>query len=134
MDEIAVTIGFYAAALLYPAVTGPVAAYALVLILRRKSLKLMLAYWPVLLAAHVAAFLLMAGSAGDLSWLSFVTCFVTPMFAVSTALGLRIASRRLAQDIREDPARRTWLVIGTFLIPLMQVATVGTWILLAPAL
>ena len=134
MDQIAGTIAFYTMTLSYPIVSGPIAAYAFGMALKREDLKLFLAFWPLLLAVHLAGFFLVIGNPGGLFTQGFASCLVTPVFAAGTALGLRIASRRLSGGVWEDPTRRAWFSIGTFLIPLMQVATVALAILFAPGL
>jgi hypothetical protein len=134
MDQIADSLAFYALALAYPTVSGPVAAYVLVLALRQENRKLIPAFWALLAGVHVAGFFLMTGIPGGMSTPGFVACLLTPVFAASTALGLRMISRRLSHDIEHDPARHAWLGVGTFLIPLLQVGTVLVAILFAPSL
>jgi hypothetical protein len=134
MENVTETIAYYATALLYPIVSGPVAAYLLVWVLKRKARSLLWLYWPLLIVAHVAGFFLMLRTLGD--WgvgPGFVSCFLTPIVAASTALGLRLASRRWLPDLWEDPARRAWLTVGVFVLPLLQGITVITLVLLAPS-
>jgi len=134
MDELIVTAAYYGTALLYPIVTGPVAAYALLLAWRRHNRRLLILFWPALVTLHAAGLMLMMRTLGDiLMGPGSLACMVTPLSAVSTALGLWIASRRFGQATSPDPARQRWLVAGTFLIPLMQLATVAALALLAPA-
>jgi hypothetical protein len=133
MDEIIATAAYYETALLYPIVTGPLAAYVLLLAGRRCDRRLIALFWPVLIVLHGAGFLLMMRTLGYfLPGPGSLACLVTPAFAVATALGMRIASRRLRQAPGRDPVRQRWLVAGTFLIPLMQLVTVTTLLLLAP--
>jgi hypothetical protein len=133
MDEFIATAAFYGTALLYPIVTGPLAAYVLLLVLRRHDRRLIVLFWPVLTVLHAAGYLLMMRTLGDfLPGPGSLACLVTPVFAVATALGMRLASRRLRQAPGRDPVRQRWLVAGTFLIPLMQLVTVATLLLLAP--
>lgn len=134
MNQIATTIIFYVRASIYPSISGPLAAYLFFSVLKRDDIKIMLAFWTSLLITHIAGFLFITGISGDLFTPGFVTCLVTPVFAVSTALGLRIASRRLSENHWGDTSRRTWLGIGTFLIPGMQVITVVIAALFAPSL
>lgn len=134
MDQIAATISFYTTGLSYPAISGPIAAYALVLALKRDDRRLLLAFWSMLLVVHIGGFYLITADPGAFITPGFISCLATPVFAVSTALGLRIALLRLPDDEREDPSRLTWLTIGTILIPLMQVATVFVAVLVAPYL
>jgi hypothetical protein len=133
MDEPIATAIYYGTAFLYPIVTGPLAAYVLLLAWRRPNRRLIALFWPVLIVLHTAGFLLMRRTLGDLLiGPGALSCMVTPVFAVTTALGMRIASRRLDQAQGTDPVRGRWLVLGTFLIPLMQLVTVATLVLLAP--
>lgn len=62
-----------------------------------------------------------------------LSCMVTPVFAVTTALGMRIASRRLHAAQDAGPAWGHWLVAGIILIPLMQLVTVAMLAVLAPS-
>jgi hypothetical protein len=133
MDEFFATTALDATSLLYPVVSGPIAAYVLVLALKRDDQRLLLLFWPLLVSVHVAGFFLMLRALGDLFFgTGFIACLVTPIFAVSTALGLRVASRR-SRALWQDPVRRAWLISGTVLIPLLQVLTVVTLTLLAPS-
>ena len=75
----------------------------------------------------------MLNTLGDfIFWPGFLACLITPIFAVGTALALRLASRQFYQEDGGDPSLQRWLMIGTFLIPLLQLGTVFTLILLAP--
>ena len=47
MSEFLATVAFYAPSLLYPIVSGPIAAYVLVLVLRRDHRRLLLLFWPL---------------------------------------------------------------------------------------
>jgi hypothetical protein len=134
MQDVADTIAYFAAALLYPVLTGPVAAYLLVFVLKQENRRLMLLYWPLLIAFHVAGYWLMMRTLGD--WgigPGFISCLVTPIVAASTALGLRLAPRRWLPEMWEDPARRAWLTVATFVLPLLQGITVFTLVLFAPS-
>lgn len=134
MEQIAATLSFYAIALSYPIITGPLAAYVLVLALKRDDRRLVTAFWAVLLLLHLAGFSFIVGDPRAALAPGLVACLITPVFAVSTALGLRIASRRLSDRQWETSTRRNSLRIGTFLIPLMQVSTVLIAMLMAPPL
>jgi hypothetical protein len=134
MDELFDTVAYFATSLLYPVVSGPIAAYVLVLALKRDDRRLWVLFWPLLVAVHVAGYILMMRTLGDfLPGPGSVACFVTPIFVVGTALGLRVVSRRSGSALWQDPVRRAWLVSGTILIPLLQVVTVVTLVLLAPS-
>jgi hypothetical protein len=134
MEEIADTLVFYGTALIYPLVTGPLAAWALVLAARRGGRWLVLLYWPALIMLHAAGFYLLLRTLGDfMIGPGFMSCLVTPVFAVGTALGLRIVARRLSPESWADPRRRRWLLVGAFLLPLLQAVTVIALVLLAPS-
>lgn len=133
MKELLGTATYYATALLYPVVTGPLAAYGLVLVCRRASRWLLVLFWPMLILFHGVGYVLMRRTLGDtLIGPGAMSCMVTPLFAVGTALGMRIAWRRRRQVQGVDPLWGRWLVAGTLLIPLMQLATAGILALLAP--
>lgn len=133
MNELSDTAAYCAAALLYPVVTGPLAAYGLLLASRRTSRRLLVLFWPVLISLHGVGYVLMRRTLGDiLIGPGAMSCMVTPLFAVATALGMRIASHRLRQAQGTDAVRGRWLVAGAFLIPSMQLVTVGILALLAP--
>jgi hypothetical protein len=133
-QEILSTIAFFAAVLLYPTLTGPVAALVLVLVLKRQERWPRLFFWPALIALHIAGFFFLEHTLGDFVFgPGFLSCLITPIFAVSTALGLRLSSGRFYRAVGDDPGRRRWLIAGTVLIPLLQLGTVLTLILLAPS-
>jgi hypothetical protein len=134
MDTIIDTVFFFAAVFLYPVISGPVAALVLVVALKRKEQWLRVLFWPVLIAVHIAGFFLMVHTLGDFVFgPGFLACLITPIFAVGTALGLRLSSRRFYQAVGDDLIRRRWFVTATFLIPLLQLGTVVMLILLAPS-
>jgi hypothetical protein len=91
-------------------------------------------FWPILIAVHIAGFFLMLHTMGEFIFgPGFLACLITPIFAVGTALGLRLSSHRFYQEIRDDPGAKRWFMMGTFLIPLLQLGTVFLLILLAPS-
>ena len=65
---------------------------------------------------------------------SILACVMTPIFAVGTALGVRLSSRRFYQAVGDDSSRRRWFAIGTVVIPLLQLGIVLALALLAPSL
>jgi transposase len=90
---------------------------------RRPVLRIL--FWPVLIAVHIGGYFFMLHTLGDFFFgPGFLACLITPVFAVSTALGLRFSSRRFCRATGDD--------IGTVLIPLMQLGTVMVLTLLAP--
>jgi hypothetical protein len=134
VEDITDTLVFYGTSLIYPLVTGPIAAWILVLAATRGERWLVLLYWPTLLVFHTAGFYLLLRTLGDyMIGPGFISCLVTPVFAVGTALGLRIVSRRLSPESLKDPRRVRWLLAGAFLLPLLQAVTVITLLLLAPS-
>jgi hypothetical protein len=103
-------------------------------VLRRKDRRLLWLYWPLLIVVHIAGFWLMMRTLGN--WgigPGFISCLLTPIVAASTALGLRLASRRWLPDLWKDPRQRAWLTAGTFVLPLLQAITVFTLVLFAPS-
>ena len=134
MDMVISTIYFFAVVFLYPVVSGPLTALVFVMALRRKEQWPSFLFWTVLIAVHIAGFFLMVHTLGDfLFGPGFLACLITPIFAVGTALGLRLSSRRFYQAVGDDPSRRRWFAAGTFLIPLLQLGTVVMLMLLAPS-
>lgn len=134
MDGVISTISFFTAVFLYPIVSGPVAALALVMILKRKEQWPRFLFWPMLIAAHIAGFFLMRHTLGDFFFgPGFLACLITPIVAVGTALGMRLSTRRFYQAVGDDASRGRGFVAGTFLIPLLQLGTVMALILLAPS-
>jgi hypothetical protein len=133
MDTVISTISFFVTAFLYPVISGPVAALVLVMVLKQKEQWPRVLFWPVLIAVHVGGFFLMVRTLGDFVFgPGFLACLITPIFAVGTALGLRLSSRRFYQAVSDDLDRRRWFVMGTVLIPLLQLGTVVILTLLAP--
>lgn len=134
MNELLDTATYYATALLYPVVSGPLAAYGLLLACRRASRLLLVLFWPALVLLHGVSYVLMRRTLGDLLiGPGAMSCMVTPLFAAATALGMAVAWRRLRQAQDSDPACARWLAVGAVLIPLMQLGTALTLALLAPA-
>ena len=129
------TVAFFLSALLYPVLSGPLAAYLLVRVLRRGDRRLMFIFWPALVVVHVLGFLFLTTTKGEiLSGAGFLSCLVTPIVAVATALALRIFLRRRGEVVAGDPWRKGWLTAGTVVIPLLQLVTVFASVLLGPSL
>jgi hypothetical protein len=63
----------------------------------------------------------------------FFSCLITPIFAVLTILYLRVAGRRITdQKAFEDS--HSVLLLGTLLIPILQLLTIFLYALLGPTL
>ena len=134
MNEVISTITSLVMVFLYPVISGPIAAFIYVKTLKLKEYWLRYLFWPVLLAVHVAGYFLMLHTLGDFFFgPGFLACLITPIIAVGTALVLRLFSRRFYQEVDDDPGKKRWYLMGTFLIPLMQLGTVFILILLAPS-
>jgi hypothetical protein len=132
MEELTDTLVFYAIALIYPVVTGPLAVYLLLLSLRGDRRHLVL-YWAGLLGLHVAGFFLLTATLGDfLPGPGAVSCFLTPLIGTLTGLGLAIASRRLRESAEADSRRSRVLLVGAIVLPLLQFIVVFLVALLAP--
>jgi hypothetical protein len=100
MDELMATAAFYGSALLYPAVTEPLAAHLLLLSWRRPNRQLTVLLWPALIVLHVAGFLLMRHILGDvLIGPGALSCMLTP---AASGTRLRPSSPALAGR-RDDP-------------------------------
>jgi len=125
---------YWGAVFLIPFVYGPAAAYVYVKLLKREERRLRLLFWPVLIFLHIAGFFIMLYGPDDIfSVAVFVACLVSPIFAVSTALGLRLAFGRFKEAVDDDPGLRRWYNFGTVLIPLLQMNTIFWVIILAPS-
>ena len=135
MNEFISTITSLVTVFLYPVISGPVAAFIYVKLLKRKEYWLRYLYWPVLVAVHVAGFFLMLYTLGDFVFgPGFLSCLITPIIAVGTALVLRLFSSRFYQEVDGDPRQKKWYQVGILFIMLMQLGTVFMLILLAPSL
>ena len=128
------TAAYYGTALLYPILTGPLAGYVLLKACRGKHRTWGLLFWPALILLHAAGYAVMRRTLGDLLiGPGAMSCMITPLFAVVTALGMVVAWRRLRQAQDGEPVCGRQLVAGAVLIPLMQLVTVFVLALLAPA-
>ncbi len=120
-------------ALLFPVITGPLAAFIYVKILKQDRQWLWVLFWPVLIAINFTSFYILADGSDDFFDIAgFLACFFTPIIAVSTALGMRLYLSRFYQAEGDDLKRGTWFHIGTVLIPLMQVVTIFLMIVYMP--
>jgi hypothetical protein len=134
MNEVISTITSLVLIFLYPVISGPVAAFVYIKILKRKEHWLRYLFWPVLIIVNIAGFFLLLYTLGDFMFgPGFLACLITPIVAVGTALGLRLFSPRFYQEVDRDPGQKRWYLMGTFFIPLMQLGTVFILILLAPS-
>jgi len=114
--------------------TGPVAAFVYVKLIKREERWLRWLFWPVLISIHIAGFLFLLFATDELFYgADFITCLITPIFGVSSALGLRLAYRRSKQKEGDDQLQRGWINIGTVLIPLLQAVTLFWVAVLAPS-
>ena len=64
----------------------------------------------------------------------FFACALTPIFGLVTLLLSRAFVRRAVHSLPADDLRRRWLKVGVFAIPVVQLFTVITLVLIAPAL
>jgi hypothetical protein len=134
MNEVISTISFFTAVFLYPILSGPVAAFALAKVLQREEQWPRVLFWLALVSVHLGGFFLMLHTLGDLFFgPGFLACLLTPIFAAGTALGMRLSRHRFHKAVGEDPRARRGFNVGTFLIPLLQLATVFALTLLAPS-
>jgi len=127
------TVVSLASIVVYPIISGPVAALVFVQVLRRGKRWTILAFWPVLVILNALGFVFLAVTLGDfLAGPGFFSCLITPIFAVATALLLRLSARRYAEVLAEDTWHKGWLAVGTVVIPLLQLTTIVALALLAP--
>jgi hypothetical protein len=133
MEETISTLTFYGAALVYPLITGPLAAWLLYQAVKSEQPWYMALYWPSLVLLHGTGFFLLRRILGDVGvGPGFVSCWITPIIGISSALGLRFASRRFDETTRVDLIRRRRLTVGIFMIPVLQVITLFLMVLYAP--
>ena len=126
---------FGLSALFYPVVSGPLAAFLFVQVLKRGDRRLMSIFWPALVVVHILGFLFLMTTKGEfLPGAGFFSCLITPIVAVATVLALRIFLRRKGDVVADDPWRKGWMTAGTVVIPLLQLATIFVFVLLAPSL
>jgi hypothetical protein len=126
-------VGFIVSTLLYPVLSGPVAAFVLVIVLRQAKRWALALFWLLVVALNVAGFFCLAVTLGDFfPGPGFFSCAITPILAVLTALVPRLLARRIHQLIGDDTRRKRWLAAGTLLIAALQVGTVFSLLLLAP--
>ena len=133
--EALVTLYYYVSVLIYPILTGPIAAWVYLRLLKKNSRRQILFFWPLLLAVNFIGFWFLSFNLSD--WLidpGFFSCLLTPISAVLTALILRVGGLRLPPDEDTASSSRPWLTIGFIGIPALQIFTVGLYGLLAPYL
>jgi hypothetical protein len=81
----------------------------------------------------VASVLIITNLEGSLPS-GFLACAVTPIVGLITLLLSRIFVRRTFQTLPDNALQRRWLQVGIVAIPVVQLFTVTTLILIAPAL
>jgi hypothetical protein len=134
MEETISSLTFYGVALLYPLITGPLAAWLLYWAAKSEQPWYMTLYWPSLVVLHGAGFFLLRGTLGDVGvGPGFVSCWITPVIGVSSALVLRIASRWFEETTKLGMIRRRRLTVGVFMIPVLQIITLFLMALYAPS-
>ena len=125
---------FIVAAILPPVVSGPVAATVFVAILKEDTGRRLLLFWLMLIAWDVATFFFIANTTGDFIGPGFVACLATPIAVAFALIIRRSSSHRFYQAIGDDKVRQRWFLVGTLLIPFLQIVTVILLVLLRPAL
>jgi hypothetical protein len=126
---------FVTQALLYPLLTGPVAALVYLRILRRTHTIVLFWFWLCLLVANGLGFIYLAVITGnDLLAPGFFRCLFTPAFSLASVLVIRLGRSRMNEEISDQPHTKARLMLGSILIPLLQILTIGVFALLAPYL
>jgi hypothetical protein len=126
---------FFTLAVLYPLLTGPVAALVYLRILRRTHTTALLWFWLCLLVANSLGFIYLAVITGEgLLEPGFFSCLFTPVFSLASVLVIRLGRSRMNQELSDQPYMKARLLQGVILIPLLQILTVGLFTLLAPYL
>jgi hypothetical protein len=133
--ELLAALNFIALALLYPLLTGPVAALVYLRILRHGRSITLIWFWLCLLTTNILGFIYLAViTEGGLLDPGFFSCFFTPAFSISSVLVIRLGNLRMNEEFRDQPSMKSRLLLGAILIPLMQILTIGIFALLAPYL
>ena len=129
------TLYFIILILLYPVLTGPLAALIYLRILLYRAGKRVILFWLGLLVVHGLGFIFLTAITGDnLFDPGFFSCLITPLLAVLSALVLRFGGLRMAEEPAWGLQDKRWLLLGTVIIPLLQLITMGSFVVLAPYL
>ena len=127
------TLIFYASTLIYPILTGPMAALTLARIVLSGIRNRLWLFWGILILVNILGFFFLATFQSDaLISPGFFSCLITPIFAVLSALLLRLRSQPWLQDNPDDVGARRALLLGTIFIPLLQLITIFLLALLGP--
>lgn len=128
-------ISFLFLVLLYPVLTGPVAALIYVRVLKQDMPRQNTVFWVLLLVGNLIGFAYLAIiKNNDLIEPSFFACLITPFFAVLSALILRLSVIRENRKGAGVEISRGGLLLGTVGIPTLQLLTMFIFVLLAPYL
>jgi hypothetical protein len=96
-------VAFSASPLLYPVISGPVAALAFVIVLRQGKQWAMVLFWLSPVVLNVAGFFYLAVTLGDFfPGPGFLSCSITPVLAAITVPVQRLLARRIHQIIGGD--------------------------------
>ena len=126
---------FITLAVLYPLLTGPVAALVYLRILRQNHRTALVWFWLCLLIANSLGFVYLAVITGEgLLEPGFFSCLFTPAFSLVSVLMIRLGRSRMKEELSGQPNMKARLLQGVIFIPLLQILTVGVFTLLAPYL
>jgi TctA family transporter len=126
---------FITLAVLYPLLTGPVAALVYLRILRQNHRTALVWFWLCLLIANSLGFVYLAVITGEgLLEPGFFSCLFTPVFSLASGLVIRLGRSRMNQELSDQPYMKSRWLRGVIFIPLLQILTVGVFTLLAPYL
>lgn len=126
---------FITLAVLYPLLTGPVAALVYLRILRQNHRTALVWFWLCLLIANSLGFVYLAVITGEgLLEPGFFSCLFTPAFSLVSVLMIRLGRSYMNQELIGQPYMKSRLLQGVIFIPLLQILTVGVFTLLAPYL
>ena len=129
------SLSFVILALLPPLISGPLPAMIWLWAGRRPNWRwlLPLAAFATISLNVAAAVLIVANLEGSLP-AGFWACAVTPIVGLITLLLSQVFVPRTFQTLPDNTLQRRWLRVGIIAIPVVQLFTVTTLILIAPAL
>ena len=135
VTELFGVLKFITLAVLYPLLTGPVAALVYLRILQRDRSKALAWFWICLLVANGLGFSYLAVITGEgLLEPGFFSCLFTPAFSLASVLVIRLGRSRMNEEFSDQPEMKARTLQGVILIPLLQILNIGIFALLAPYL
>jgi hypothetical protein len=109
--------------LLVLSITGPLAVSIFIVLTKTGDRRGLWIFWPTLCLITILLGIGIAYTFGNFfpGWGCFIT-LLTPVSAIVTIVVARFRSRWLRASMRDQDSRRRWLLIGTLLIPVLQLS------------